>query len=114
MRDLARSMMRFSWAMSMLGARQVAHLLSPGDGLDRSADALDAVSGAAAKQMGETMKSYYEAGDRLQSGMMDTMSRVVEGSWGEPGKVMNDTWEAIDRTWSGVKEDLHVSAGDEE
>ena len=114
MRDLARSMFRFSWAMSVLGARQVANFLSPGDGWDRSADSLDAVSNAASKEMGETMQGYYKAGDRLQSGVVDTMSRVVEGSWNEPGKVMNDTWEAVDRTWSGVKEDLSMSSGDGE
>ena len=114
MRDLARSMFRFSWAMSMLGAKQVANLLSPGDGWDRSADSLDAVSDAASKEMGETMQGYYKAGDRLQSGMVDTMSRMVQGSWNEPGKVMNDTWEAVDRTWSGVKEDLDSSSGEAE
>ena len=79
MRDLARSMMRFSWAMSVLGARQVANFLSPGEGWNRSADSLDAVSDAASKEMGETMKSYYKAGDRLQSGMVDTMSRRPQG-----------------------------------
>lgn len=111
MRDLARSMFRFSWAMSVLGARQVANLLSPGDGWNRSADSLDAVADAAAKEMGETMQGYYKAGDRLQSGMVDTMSRMVQGSWSEPGKVMNDTWESVDRTWSGVKDDLKTSPG---
>lgn len=110
MRDLARSMFRFSWAMSVLGARQVTNLLSP-DGWNRSADALDAVSDAASKEMGETMEGYYKAGDRLQSGLVDTVSRVAQGSWNEPGKVMNDTWEAVDRTWSGVKEELSASSG---
>ena len=114
MRDLARSMFRFSWAMSVLGARQMAHLLSPGEGWDRSADSLDAVSDAASKEMGDTLEGYYKAGDRLQSGMVDTVSRMVEGDWSEPGKVMNDTWDELDRTWSGVKDDLEMGSDDGE
>lgn len=105
MRDLARSMFRFSWAMSMLGARQAVNLLNPG-AWDRSADAFDAVSHAASKEMGETMQGYYKAGDRLQSGMVDTVARMADGTWSNPGKAMNEVWEQVDRTWTGVKEDL--------
>ena len=114
MRDLARSMIRFSWAMSMLGARQAANLVSPREGWDRSADTFDAVSHAATDQIGETMKSFYKAGDRLQSGMVDTMSRLLQGTWSDPGKAMNEVWEQVDRTWTGMKEDLSQSSTEEE
>ncbi len=112
MRDLARSMFRFSWAMSVLGARQATNLMTPGKGWDRSAEAFDAVSAAAEKEMGETMKSFYQAGDRLQSGMTDTMSRMFRGNWSDPGKVMNETWEEVDRTWTGVRDELSKSEPD--
>ncbi len=114
MRDLARSMIRFSWAMSVLGARQVTNLVSPREGWDRSADAFDAVSHAAADEMGETMKGFYRAGDRLQSGMVDTASRLLRGTWSDPGKSLNEAWESVDRTWTGVKEDLASDSTDEE
>ncbi len=114
MRDLARSMIRFSWAMSVLGARQAANLLAPRQGWDRSAEAFDAVSHAAAEEMGETMKSVYQAGDRLQSGMVDTVSRMFGGGWSEPGKVMNQAWESVDRTWTGVKDEFKDGVRDEE
>ena len=113
MRHLARSMIRFSWAMSVLGARQAANLVAPRDGWQRSTEAFDAVSHAAAEEMGETMKSFYQAGDRLQSGMIDSMSRLFRGNWSEPGKVMNETWESLDRTWTGVKDDLSSSGQDD-
>ncbi len=90
MRDLARSMIRFSWAMSVLGARQAANLVTPREGWARSTESFDAVSHAAANHMGETMKGFYKAGDRLQSGMVDTLSRVARGNWAEPGKTMNE------------------------
>ncbi len=114
MRDLARSMFRFSWAMSMLGARQAANLLNPGRGWDRSAEAFDAVSNAAEAEMGDTLKSFYQAGDRIQSGMTDTMSRVFRGDWSDPGKVMNETWEEVDHTWTEVKDEFSSVSPDEE
>lgn len=106
MRDLARSMIRFSWAMTVLSARQAANLVTPREGWNRSTESLDAVSHVAADQMGETMKSFYKAGDRLQSGMVDTASRLLRGNWSEPGKTMNNAWESVDRTWTGMKDDL--------
>ncbi len=109
MRDLARSMFRFSWAMSVLGARQAANLLNPGKGWDLSTEAFDAISDAAEKEMGESMKSFYQAGDRMQGGMVDTMSKVFDGNWSNPGKVMNQAWEQVDRTWTGVRDDLTSS-----
>ncbi len=110
MRDLARSMIRFSWAMSVLGARQAANLFTPRQGWDRSAEAFDSVSHAAEKEMGETLKSFYRAGDRLQSGMVDTASRMFRGKWTEPGKVMNETWEAVDHTWTGMKDEFSTGS----
>ncbi len=106
MRDLARSMIRFSWAMSVLGARQAANLLTPRQGWERSTRAFDAVSHAATEEMGETMKSFYQAGDRLQTGMVDTASRLVRGKWSKPGKMMNEVWETVDHTWTGMKDDF--------
>ncbi len=115
MRDLARSMFRFSWAMSVLSARQAANLISPRDGWDRSAESFNAVSHAAVGQMGETMKGFYEAGDRFQAGMVDTASRAFSGSWGDPGKMMNRTWESVERTWTGMKDNVvEASVHDEE
>ena len=114
MRDLARSMIRFSWAMSMLGARQAANLMTPREGWDRSTQSFDAVSHVAADQMGETMRSFFKAGDRFQSGMVDTAARFFRGDWSEPGQTMNGAWEALDRTWSGMKESFSGESGDEE
>ncbi len=114
MRDLARSMIRFSWAMSMLGARQAANLMTPREGWARSTESFDAVSHAAADHMGETVRGFYKAGDRLQSGMVDTVSRVAGGQWSEPGKTLSEAWEAVDRTWSGMKVDLGDEMEDSE
>ncbi|MEM7355826.1 MAG: hypothetical protein AAF657_33730 [Acidobacteriota bacterium] len=106
MRDLARSMIRFSWAMTVLGARQAANLMTPREGWSRSTESFDAVSHAAADHMGETMKNLYQAGDRLQSGMVDTASRFMGGNWSDSNPAMSNAWEAVDRTWTDMKDDL--------
>ena len=113
MRDLATSMIRFSWAMSVLGARQAANLIAPKEGWRRSTEAFDSVSRAAAGEMGDTLQGFYQAGDRLQRGMIDSMSKLLGGNWSEPGKVMNETWESLDRTWTDAKEDLASSSPEE-
>lgn len=103
MRALAKSMIRFSWALSMLGARQTARLfLEP---WDRPAPALDAVAGAAESQLGAEMRSFYRAGDEIQTGMVDTIADLVSGSSAAPadpmGASLRQTWAAIDRSWPG-------------
>ncbi len=111
MRDLARSMIRFSWAMSVFGAQQAADLFTRPQA-SKKHNAFDAVSHAAAEEMGEPMKGLYQAGDRLQSGMVETASKLLDGTWSDPGKVMNETWEAVDRIWTGMKSDLSDDSSD--
>ncbi|MCP4657112.1 MAG: hypothetical protein GY856_17020 [bacterium] len=111
MYELTKSMMRFSWAMSMLGVRQMTNVFSK-DGWDNSTEAMNAVSVAAAGHMGDTVHSVYDAGDQFQSGMVDTAKRAFDGSWSDPGKLMNDAWDAVDRSWTTLKDGF--SSEDEE
>lgn len=106
MLELTKSMMRFSWAMSLLGVRQMANLINPSDGWDDAKDAMNAVSSTASEQMGDTVKSFYKAGDRFQSEMLDNMSKFFEGDWSDPGKVIKDAWDTVDHTWSDLRDDL--------
>jgi len=80
-------------------------LLEP-EGWDEAERGFDAVAGAAAKEMDEAFRTYYRAGDRLQSGLVDTASRLFSGRWSEPGELMNETWESLDRTRARVQEAL--------
>lgn len=111
MREVTESVLRFTWAMSLVGVRQAANLLTPRRGWETTTRELDAVSGAAGREMGETMRGFYRAGDRLQAGMVDTVSRLFTGSWSEPGKALNDVWESLDRTRAAVREELSRSDG---
>lgn len=103
MRDLTKSLFRFSWAMSMLGVRQMSYLLKPGEGWDRSASTFDALSHAAEGQMGESVRSLYRAGDELQAGMVNAAGDLATGEWSKSGAALGEAmkrgWEAVDRSW---------------
>lgn len=109
MRELAKSMFRFSWAMGMLGVDQATQMVSSKDGWRNSSESLDAVSDAASDQLGDTMKGYYKAGEHLGDGLAETASKAVSSDWTQPGKAMNATWESLDRTWSDLRADLSDS-----
>lgn len=75
MRDLARSVMRCSWALTVLGARQTLGLAGA---RDRSASgALDAVTQAAEEQLDEMSRSVYRTGERLQGGLFDLVADLT-------------------------------------
>ncbi|MEM1203388.1 MAG: hypothetical protein AAGN66_09195 [Acidobacteriota bacterium] len=112
LREFTKSMFRFSWAMGMLGVEQASNMLQRQKGVERSAESLDAVSHAATRHLSETTHNVFRAGDHLQSGVVDSMSKVATGSWSQPGKVMNDAWETLDRTWTDIKSDLRRKGDD--
>ncbi|MFL6231817.1 MAG: hypothetical protein ACJ76N_01655 [Thermoanaerobaculia bacterium] len=67
--DLLKSMLGFSWAMSLLGVRSLANLADPG----RAASDLDAVTQAAEGQLGSGLQGVFRTGDQLQRGMVDSV-----------------------------------------
>jgi haloalkane dehalogenase len=69
MRNLTKTMFRFSWSMSLFGLQQFANLLIPG----RAARAFDNASRSMAGELGEPLRTAFRAGDALQSGMVDLM-----------------------------------------
>ena len=106
MKNLAKSMFRFSWAMGVMGVDQAVQLLGPNRDLKKTGETLDAVSDAATSSLDDDWKQVYEAGEHFQSGMIDTVSRVAKDSWSNPGKAMNNAWEDLDRSFSDLRSDL--------
>ncbi|HEX9735751.1 MAG TPA: hypothetical protein VGG06_27645 [Thermoanaerobaculia bacterium] len=106
MRKVTESLFRFGWAMTTFGLQQALHLAAPRRGWDEAERGFDAIAAAAAKEMDEALRTYYRAGDRLQAGLVDTASRLFSSRWSEPGELMNETWESLDRTRARVQEAL--------
>jgi hypothetical protein len=63
---LGRSMVRFSWAMTVFGAQQTARLVAPSSrgaaGASAPAEAFDAVASAMEGQFGGVFRGAYETG----------------------------------------------------
>jgi hypothetical protein len=77
MRDLTKSMMSFSWAISMFSMRQMAGMLSP-QTMRSAAEAFDAVARCTREQLDPTTQSMFQTGDRLQRGIVDFFFGIVD------------------------------------
>lgn len=77
MRDLTKSMLRFSWAMPLFGMNQLTNLSLPTrSNQDKVVDALDAVSDAARDELGSGLADLYDTGDRVQRGVVELTFRA--------------------------------------
>lgn len=74
MRDLTKSMMSYTWAMSIFGVQQAANLFRRGRQCDnRATEVFECTTGAITEQFDDTMKAAFRAGDNLQRGLVDLM-----------------------------------------
>jgi hypothetical protein len=66
-RDLTKSMLSFSWAMSLFSTKQLVNILMP----EKATTAFNAVTRATEDQLGDVLKGAFRAGDQLQKGIVD-------------------------------------------
>ncbi len=104
MHALTRSMLRLPWALSMFGIGRARDLVDTTGGWPRVTSSLDAVSTAAEEQLGRTTRSLYQAGDRFQSGLVDTAFAAAAGTWSDPRPAVARAWKIISRPWSARRQ----------
>lgn len=75
MREFTKSMMSFSWVMSLFGIQQAANLLSPA----KAAKAFDSVTQAAEGQFSDALKTTFRTGDKLQREALDMTLGLFTG-----------------------------------
>lgn len=80
MRDLTKSMIGFSWAMSMFGVQQTVNILSP----SRATQAFNNVIEATRKEFGGITDSTFRAGESLQRGLVDVTFSVFSPQMLDP------------------------------
>jgi hypothetical protein len=76
MREFTKSVLSFSWAMSVFGVQQMANLMKrpdPNRAQGPAAEAFDGVTRATEAQLGKTLQETFRAGDKFQRGMVDMM-----------------------------------------
>jgi len=99
-RDLAKSLMSCSWAMSVFGVQQVLNIIKPAPGGDpcaKAAEAFNDVTNATVNTLDSSMKSAFQAGADLQSGMIDMMLGGMMSTGLDPNRWMRMGSDALDR-----------------
>jgi len=82
MKDLVKSMVSFSWALSLLGVKQAVSLVTPGSRSSGMGNVLDPVTDTAVAQLDESMQGIFRSGDNIQSKMVDMMMGMANpASW---------------------------------
>src|SRR5262245_30287473 len=84
LRDLTKSMLSFSWGMSLFGAKQLVNSLTP----EKATAAFDAVTRATEEQHGDAFKGAFRVGDRLQSNMVDMTFSILMLEAFNPSRMM--------------------------
>ena len=86
MRDLTKSMMSYSWAMSVFGVQQMINLLRP----SKATNAFEGVTQATENELGDVLKATFRAGDSIQRGLVDlSFSAFTLGGTLNPANVTN-------------------------
>ncbi len=93
MRELAKSMMRFSWAMSLFGMDQLSTLVSK-DEDDESQESkvtssFDNVSTTTGSHFSSRTRNLYDSGDKFQGEMVDVVFDFFSADSWSPRDVLN-------------------------
>jgi hypothetical protein len=81
-RELTKSALSFSWALSLLGIKQVVNLGRSGQ---NGGDHFGPVTQVAVGQLDESMKSIFRSGDNLQSRLVDmAFASLNPANWLNP------------------------------
>ena len=89
--DLAKSVVSFSWAMSLFGIQQMANLFAP----SKVAKGFQDLSRAAEAELNNPLKSVFHAGDSLQKGFVDLTLGSLTGQVSSRESVLADTAPAV-------------------
>ncbi len=94
MREFTKSMMSYTWAMSMFGVQQMVNLLTPQGGRQNhpATDAFNNVSQCTVEEMGDAMRATFRVGDNIQRGLVDLTFGVLTLGAANRGGGRRDGW----------------------
>lgn len=109
MRELTKSMMRLSWAMSAFGVEQLRTMLDEDetdteeDRSTRVSRSVDEVSAAMDDQLSERVRSVYEAGDRFGRELVDLMFDTMGGDDVSPRRLLDRAADMVERSADALR-----------
>jgi len=101
MRDLTKSFASFSWALTLFGLDQLRHLVADddsGERRERISGDLDAVTNAAKGRLSERNASMFDAGQTLQSDMVDLTFDIFRGEELKPRKILDRAADFVEES----------------
>src|SRR5215467_4676884 len=104
-RDLTKSMLSFSWAMSLFGVEQLVNTLtpqSPSQPTHKVTAAFDAVTHVAEEQLSGVLRGTFKAGDQLQKGFIDVMFSFFSLEAFNPSQLMRLTSDITRQTTGAI------------
>jgi hypothetical protein len=84
MQEFTKSVLSFSWSMSLFGMQQLGNLLArpdPNRPRSKAAEAFDHVTRTTEEHLGDVLKESFKAGDKFQRAMVD----MIFQGWRSPG-----------------------------
>jgi hypothetical protein len=104
-RDLTKSMLSFSWAMSLFGVEQLVNTLtpqSPAQPTHKTTAAFNAVTEATEAQLGGVLRGAFKAGQQLQGGVVDLMCSFLSLEAFNPSQMMRMTSDMMRQTTGAI------------
>ena len=105
MREFAKSMISFSWSLSLFGLKQATEAFTPTQSDREEKDgavAFDAVTKQTRQRLGDTLSDVFKIGDRLQRGTVDMLFQVLPAE--TPSKVVDMATDAAHRSADAVRQ----------
>jgi hypothetical protein len=93
-RDLTKSMLSFSWGMSLFGVTQLINSMTP----EKATGAFNAVTRATEAQLSDVLKGAFKAGDQLQRNMVDMTFGMLALDALNPSQMMKMASDVMQRT----------------
>jgi len=106
MRDFTKSMLSYSWAMSLFGVQQMANLMRP----SKATKAFDNVTDATEEQFGDIIKATFRAGDNIQRGIVDLTLGFFTGQAFNPNQWTRVTTDAVRQSADAVSQGVQGAA----
>jgi hypothetical protein len=91
MREVAKSMLGFSWAVSLFGFQQLSKILTPSAAqpVDATAAELDEVSRAVQSHLLGASATQFRAGDQWTRNLVDVIFDAASGQSFDPRRIVN-------------------------